>query len=101
MGACFWGHVDVEVDAIEVRDEQVDENLRDCLAGAERGAVFVMKLTWSWSAMRCGGVIRLTDTFLTSWNVDLKESCGRFIHSSLILEMNRLKDKPLKWFSSH
>lgn len=100
MGACFWGHVDVDVEAIEVRDEQVDENLRDCLTGADRVAVFVMKFTWSWRAMRCGGVIRLTETFLTSWNVDLKESCGRFIHSSLILETNRLKDKPFKCFWS-
>jgi hypothetical protein len=37
--------VDVEVEAIEVREEHVEEYLRDFLMVAERGAVLVMKLT--------------------------------------------------------
>lgn len=44
--AGFKGHVDVEVEAIEVReDEHVDENFRDILVATERGAVLVMMLT--------------------------------------------------------
>lgn len=69
--AGFWGHVAVEADAIEVRDEHVDENFRDCFTGADRVAVLVMNVTWSCSATRCVGVMRLTDTFFTSWKVAL------------------------------
>jgi hypothetical protein len=46
------GHVDVEVEDSEVREEHVEEYLREVLVVAERGAVLVMKLTWSWRAQR-------------------------------------------------
>jgi hypothetical protein len=77
--------VDVEVEAIEVREEHVEEYLRDFLMVAERGAVLVMKLTWSWRAQRCDEVIFLTETVLVSWNEGLLASFGRPIHSSSIL----------------
>lgn len=83
--AGFSGHVDAE--AIEVWDEQVDECLRDCFTELGRAVVLVMKLTCSWSAIRCGEVIFLTDTFLQSANDCLWASAGRFIHSSSILEI--------------
>ena len=51
---------------MEVRDEQVDENFRDCLTGADRGAVFVMNVTCSCSATLCIGVMRFTETFFIS-----------------------------------
>lgn len=82
--AGFGGHVDVE--AMEVWDEQVDECLRDCFTELGRAAVLVMKLTCSCRAIRCGEVIFLTDTFLQSANDCLWASAGRFIHSSSILE---------------
>lgn len=82
--------MDVVVEAIDVRDEQDDENLRDFLMIGERGAVFVMKLTWSWRALRWGALIFLTETTLVSWKFGLLASLGRFIHSSSILKVKKI-----------
>lgn len=84
--AGFKGHVEVDVEAIEVREEQVDEYFRDVLVIGFRGKVFVMKFTCSCNVWRCDDVIFLTEKFLVSSNDGLLASRGRFIHSSSILK---------------
>jgi hypothetical protein len=86
--AIFFGHVDVE--AMDARDEHVEEYLRDFFESPlflSDDDDLVALLTSSCSAMRCVGVMRLIDTCLANWKVGLCESTGRCIHSSSMLKV--------------